>query len=232
MEEEQEQESSGHESSDRWLVSYADFITLMFALFVMLYAVSNQAHHHRMQTYNAMARAVGVRPISGGMRPGMAASGMAAPGTAQLNSVMHKLRTTLAKFPKSGITLKMDKRGLVISLSAAKFFASGEADINPKQLPVLSSVLNSIGHLKNHIDIDGFTDSQPIHNQQFRNNWELSASRAGSVLIYTVAHSAIKPRQLTIAGYGPYRPVASNATAGGRALNRRVEIVIKRAGHG
>jgi chemotaxis protein MotB len=231
MEEHDEGESGGggHESSERWLVSYADFITLLFALFVLLYAVSNQSRQHRTRIYLKVATSLGARPIPGGTRPGMAESGESAPGAGRLAGVMHKLSRTLKNFPKSGVTVKMDPRGLVISLSAAKFFASGDADITPNQLPVLDAVIHTIAGLRNQMEIDGFTDSKPIHNGSFRDNWQLSAARAGSVLRYVLAHSPIQPGQLSLAGYGPYRPVASNSTADGRALNRRVEIVIKRS---
>jgi chemotaxis protein MotB len=230
MEEHEEGGSgAGHESSERWLVSYADFITLLFALFVLLYAVSNRSKQHRERIYNNVANAVGARPIAGGMRPGMAWSGLGGPGAGRLAGVMRQLNQAMMKFPKSGVTLKMDSRGLVISLSAARFFASGDADITPSQLAVLDAVIKVIAPLKNAMEIDGFTDSKPIHNSNFRDNWELSAARAGTVLRYVLSHSAINPQQLSLAGYGPYRPVASNATAQGRALNRRVEIVIKRA---
>lgn len=230
MEEHDEGESgSGHESSERWLVSYADFITLLFALFVLLYAVSNQTKQRRTRIYMQVASALGARPIEGGARPGIAELGRNGPGAGRLAEVMRRLRHVIEKFPESGVTLKMDPRGLVISLSAARFFASGEAEITPSQLPVLDAVIGAIAPLKNRIEIDGFTDSKPIHDEHFRDNWELSAARAGTVLRYVLAHSSVQPVQLSLAGYGPYRPVASNATAQGRALNRRVEIVIKRS---
>ena len=230
MEEHEEGEpGGGHESTERWLVSYADFITLLFALFVLLYAVSNRSREHRARIYTNVASAVGARPIPGGARPGLAQSGPGAPGAGRLAGVMHQLSHAMEKFPKSGVTLKMDSRGLVISLSAARFFASGDADITPSQLPVLDAVIKVIAPLKNSMEIDGFTDSKPIHNGNFRDNWELSAARAGTVLRYVLSHSGINPEQLSLAGYGPYRPVAANSTAEGRALNRRVEIVIKRS---
>ena len=84
-----------------------------------------------------------------------------------------------------------------------------------------------ISQLPNLMEIDGFTDRVPIHNDRFRDNWELSAARAATVLRYLIANSPIDPEHLAIAGYGPYRPVGDNETETGRALNRRVEIIIR-----
>ena len=123
--------------------------------------------------------------------------------------------------------MKIDERGLVISLSAAKFFASGEAEIAPSQLPVLDAVIKTIAPLANQIEIDGFTDSMPIQSGAFRDNWELSSARAAVVLRHALSHSSVVPDRFAIAGYGPYRMVGDNSTEQGRALNRRVEIVVK-----
>jgi chemotaxis protein MotB len=218
----------GHESSERWLVSYADFITLLFALFVLLYALSNSNHVDQTRAMNSVARAVGVHPERGGMRPDLGDSGHATIDEVErLEAVQEQMVLALQNYPNSGITMKIDERGLVISLSAAKFFASGEAEIAPSQVPVLEAVIKTIAPLANQIEIDGFTDSMPIQSGAFRDNWELSAARAAVVLRYALSHSSMVPDRFAIAGYGPYRSAGDNATEQGRALNRRVEIVVK-----
>jgi chemotaxis protein MotB len=225
---EEQEGGGGHESSERWLVSYADFITLLFALFVLLYALSNSNHVDQTRAMTAVARAVGVHPERGGMRPDLGDSGHATIDEIErLEAVQEQMTIALQNYPNSGITMKIDDRGLVISLSAAKFFASGEAEIAPSQLPVLDAVIKTIAPLANQIEIDGFTDSIPIQGGAFRDNWELSSARAAVVLRYALAHSAMSPEHFAIAGYGPYRTVGDNATEQGRALNRRVEIVVK-----
>jgi chemotaxis protein MotB len=227
---EEHEGGGGHESSERWLVSYADFITLLFALFVLLYALSNSNHVDQTRAMDSVRRAVGVHPERGGMRPDLGDSGHSTIDEIEhLEAVQEQVTIALQNYPNSGVSMKIDDRGLVISLSAAKFFASGAADIAPSQLPVLDAVIKTIEPLENPLEIDGFTDSVPIESGTFRDNWELSAGRAAVVLRYALAHSSMKPDRFAIAGYGPYRTIGDNSTEEGRALNRRVEVVVKPA---
>ncbi len=214
---------------ERWLVSYADFITLLFALFVLLYALSNSSKAKAAAGMNSVAKAVGMRPSygSGGVRPGLAQSPGGVVGATQLAAAKAQIAAAVAQYPNSGLTMTMDARGLVISLSAAKFFPSGEDQITPVQLPVLGALVKTMASLPNSFQIDGFTDSVPIVNARFRDNWDLSAARASSVLRYTLSHTSITAEHLAIAGYGPFHAVADNATEDGRALNRRVEVIVK-----
>jgi len=227
-----EEGGGGHDSSERWLVSYADFITLLFALFVLLYALSMQSSDQVNRAWVAMATGVGARPHRGGERPelGETASGgssMAERSSPMLTATRQRLDQAVARFSNSGVSTKIDSRGLVISLSAARFFASGEADIAPEQIPVLDAVARQIDHLPDAFEIDGFTDPVPIRDGRFRDNWELSTARAATVLRYLIANTSIAPDHLVLAGYGPYRAIADNATEAGRAINRRVEIVVR-----
>jgi chemotaxis protein MotB len=229
---EEYEEAGGDESADRWLVSYADFITLMFALFVLLYALSMESSDTVNRAWRAMATGVGVRPHRGGIRPEVGESGRGADIgggliNRQLDQTLQTLKRTLQNFQNSGVTLKMDSRGLVISLSAARFFASGNANVTPSQLPVLDAVVGALSELSNHMEVDGFTDPVPIHNSHFTDNWELSTARAATVLRYLLTHTVIDPEHLTLAGNGPYGAVADNSTETGRALNRRVEIIVR-----
>jgi chemotaxis protein MotB len=177
---------------------------------------------------DSVKRAVGIHPERGGQRPDLGDSGHSTIDEIEhLEAVQEQMTIALQNYPNSGITMKIDDRGLVISLSAAKFFSSGESEIAPSQLPVLDAVIKTIAPLANLFEIDGFTDSVPMQSGQFHDNWELSAARAAVVLRYLLAHSAMTPDRFEIAGYGPYRAVGDNSTEEGRALNRRVEIVVK-----
>jgi chemotaxis protein MotB len=229
---EENEEDRAEESADRWLVSYADFITLMFALFVLLYALSMESTDTVNRAWRAMATGVGVRPHRGGVRPEVGESGHGADIGGgmihrQLDQALQTLKRTLQNFYNPGVILKMDSRGLIISLSAARFFASGDAEVTQSQLPVLDAVVGALSTMPNHMEVDGFTDTVPIHNSRFTDNWELSAARAATVLRYMLTHSRVDPEHLTLAGYGPYGAVADNSSEAGRALNRRVEIIVR-----
>ena len=225
-----EEDDHPQHPDERWLVSYADFITLLFALFVLLYALSNSSKAKEVAGMNSVAKAVGLRPsygMGGGTRPGLAESPAKMVAPPQLAAIKAKVESAVSQYQNSGLSMTIDSRGLVISLSAAKFFASGQDDITPSQLPVLDAVIKTMSSLNNPFQIDGYTDSVPIINGRFRDNWDLSAARASSVLRYTLAHSTISPDHLAIAGYGPYHFVGDNLTEEGRALNRRVEIIVR-----
>lgn|SRR5579863_714044 len=168
---EHEEGGGGHDSSERWLVSYADFITLLFALFVLMYAMSMQSSDQVNRAWTAAATGVGVRPHRGGTRPELGeaarASGsamtemtrrmMAETSRKGLANLGDNLSTALLTFQDSGVSVRLDNRGLVISLSAARFFASGDAEINPVQLPVLAAVAKELSGKPNPLEIDGFT---------------------------------------------------------------------------
>ncbi len=211
------EEGTGHESSERWLISYADFITLMFALFVVLYSVSMNTE--REKAYKSITKAVGAPA-----QPGAASNLEQA--QEQLKEIKQRIESKLSQVSNPGITVSIDTRGLVISLSAVRFFASGEATIAEQQYPVLDLVVQTIKSMPNAMRIEGFTDSIPIRNERFADNWDLSTARAGTVLRYLVDHSTIPADHLSLAGYGPYRPIAPEDTDDGRSLNRRVDIVI------
>ncbi len=224
-----EEDDHPQHPDERWLVSYADFITLLFALFVLLYALSNSSKAKEAAGMNSVAKAVGLRPGYGygGTRPGLGQSPVKLAASPQLAAIKAKVEAAVQQYANSGVSMTIDSRGLVISLSAAKFFASGEDEITPNQLPVLDAVVKTMATLPNTFQINGYTDSVPIVNGRFRDNWDLSAARASSVLRYTLSHSSITPDHLAIAGYGPYHFVGDNSTEEGRALNRRVEIIVK-----
>jgi chemotaxis protein MotB len=232
----------GEISQERWIVSYADFVTTLFALFVLLFALSfsdaRRGGNSLRVGYTSVAKSIGAIHPDAGLRPGMAPSGTAdriAAGNigshdayGELRALQGEISEALRAFSDSGVSLKVTDEGLVISLAAARFFNSGDDTIRPDQITILDRIAVRIGALPNQMRIEGFTDSLPIRSSRFKDNWDLSAARAGNVLRYLIAHSmSLNPRQLSLAGYGPYRPVAGNDTEEGRALNRRVDIVIR-----
>jgi len=246
-------EPSNHE---RWLVSYADFITLLFACFVVMFAASNsdqkkagqvakavQDAFKRMAVFTPAGKVVplydsGGLPSDGNTAIGTTYAGFDATqlinsarpgdgGKVRLNDVKAQLQTILKnEISNRNIHLSEDSRGLTISLAEAGFFDPGSAVIDTKALPAVDSIAAILQPLASSIRVEGHTDNTPIHTPQFPSNWELSTARATFLLQYLISNGKISPRRLSAVGYGEYHPVAPNNTSEGRAANRRVDIVV------
>jgi chemotaxis protein MotB len=226
-----------HVNHERWLVSYADFITLLFAFFVVLFA-SGQSDK-RKQSQMAAAMATAFSPVSifepHSRQPALnegAATAIASPVPAitPVEQAIPRLRklladkTLLAGLPKGSLTMHRTSEGLVISLQEAGFFASGSSVVQPRSLAILAQLAAALPAGPKRIE--GHTDNVPIHNTQFTTNWELSSVRATTIARYLLDHGAANPVQLAAAGYAEFHPVATNATEEGRARNRRVDIIL------
>jgi chemotaxis protein MotB len=234
-----------HVNHERWLVSYADFITLLFAFFVVLFAVS-QVDQKKMGRFTEAvqdATQIGIfdgkqgpAPIVGGGASGVPTaqeqlapvvpSGV--PGThASLDVIRERLHTNLAKAIGAGrVTLVERGDGLVVRLRDAAFFEPAKAIVRREVLDDLSGVGRTLRELENEVRVEGHTDPIPIHNSLYRSNWELSAARAAAVLDQLVQNSGIHESRLSVAGYASQRPIADNDTVEGRSQNRRVDIIV------
>jgi chemotaxis protein MotB len=236
----------GHANHERWLVSYADFITLLFAFFVVMFA-STQSDRKKAQQVSASVReALAHGQMSAALssviygRPGEArdksdaAPKEAAPKKQEsfaprpdLVNSMQTLNAKLADELKAGkVEVKLESRGLVISLREAGFFASGESVIDPASLPALEKVAAVIRALPNPVRLEGHTDSRPIHTARFANNWDLSAARAIAMLELFSGRFGVDVGRMAIAGYADNAPTDTNDTDEGRAHNRRVDVVL------
>lgn len=227
------------EKSERWLVSYADFITLLFAFFVVMYALSsvNEGKYRVLSEslLNAFGRAetvrVSGRPVVPSNDPGQAVSVRPA-AVAQLREaeslavIARDIQKVLAPFMEQGkVRVTQSPRGITVEINASVLFASGEARLSPVSVQALQAVAEVLKYDYHDIQVEGHTDSVPINNQTFPSNWELSAVRAGSVVRLFIDAGVVAPRLAAI-GYGSTRPVESNETEEGRQRNRRVEVVI------
>jgi len=125
-----------------------------------------------------------------------------------------------------GLDLRMDARGLVISVPQAVLFPSGADQVSSRALPIVAQVADVLRTMPNQVSLVGHADAVPIHNRHFRDNWDLSTARSLHLLALLSHKYGIAESRLSVASYGSYRPTESNDTAGGRARNRRVEIVI------
>lgn len=233
-----------HVNHERWLVSYADFITLLFAFFVVLFATSQADKHKQAQAAAAMKAAfaqLGVfdshsatPPLTDNTAAGdnATASPIAPPlpsdsAADELKQHIEQLLTLevgMGRIAKDSVTTYIGRDGLVISLHAGGFFESGSAEVTPASIPLLLALVDTLP--LQPVRIEGHTDDVPIHTAQFATNWELSTARASAIARFLIEHSRINPADISAAGYAEYHPVASNATAEGRAQNRRVDIIL------
>ena len=241
-----------HESTERWLVSYADYITLLFAFFVTMYSISRVDEKKLGSVVESLQRALGStflvqtsRQEPGAFQTSSKPLEVAIVSTAETPPAgakddFEKLAADIKKKMEEGIKslggegevslteLKfiIDKRGLVLRFSERFFFHSGDASIRPEVIPTLNVLAQSLEKIPNHIRIEGHTDSVPICTPRFPSNWELSTARATSIVRYFLTRFQFEPNQLSAAGYGEFRPIASNDSPEERSQNRRVDIVI------
>src|SRR5579883_2167495 len=237
------------ENHDRWLVSYADFITLLFAFFVVMFAASQADKGKAQQVADSVKKALEgdkmsamLAAILGGTigDKGKGNAMLRGPGgankapeerkeqpLAELVPSLKVLTEELKKEIESGrIQISMQPRGLVVSFTQAALFPSGEDVISPDAYDGLEKVAAAASKLPNPIRLEGHTDSIPIHTPRFRSNWELSAARSIALLELLSGKFGVPVERLSIAGYADTAPIASNDTEEGRAHNRRVDIVI------
>lgn len=224
---------------DRWVVSYADFVTLLFAFFTTLYASSTVDVAKLTNVANGLQTAfetpaVPTTPIdgvAGGTGREVLNHSEGAVVDTQIAYVRSQVETELNEAVKAGqVEINRDRRGLVISIPETGAFPVGSADLSPALQQVMQRLSQAVERLPNAIRIEGHTDDVPIHTPRFASNWELSAARAISVVNVLMARGTVPPDRLSVAGYGEYRPRVSNTTPGGRSRNRRVDIVILNAG--
>jgi chemotaxis protein MotB len=236
-------------SHDRWLVSYADFITLMFAFFVVLYASAKADQKKQVEISSAIDaafRSLGIFPDAmrkPSDRAGAAAStdhpivpmnivmGEDVLSPAAVKDDLERIRRDLTQalsdqVATHTVSVKMGRDGLVISLREAGFFASGSATPKPDTLPTLRQIAARLGATPYDLRIEGHTDNIPIHNGEFDSNWELSSARATRIARLILDRKLIAPDRVSAAGYAEFHPVATNETPEGRAENRRIDLVV------
>jgi len=230
-----------HVNHERWLVSYADFITLLFAFFVVMFASSQADKKKLAGASQAMQSAFNQSVIfdahsdkpplddqSAISTPTVAPTITPAEAneTAQ-EQMREELKLALStEIASNAVSMRETDAGLVISLHEAGFFASGSADIRKQALPTLEKIGEAIAKAKNNIRVEGHTDNRPIHTAQFASNWELSTTRATRIAHYFLEMPGMDATRFSAAGYAEFHPVASNDTEEGRMQNRRVDIVL------
>ncbi len=273
-----------HENEERWLLTYADMLTLLFALFMVLFSISSVNISKYQVLQQSLKAAFSGSILPGGraiLQSGSESTSAHTPATAEVPSIVplvptptsrsssstgsanssaakpmtaaelqaaldsmsasiseqdtfEKLKEQMDAYAKAHgfgdkVQTIIERRGLVVRvLTDNLLFDSGSATLQPGADQLLNAVAQLLNLDKSHpITVEGHTDNQPIHNAQFPSNWELSTARATNVVRYLIARSVGADR-LGAVGYADLHPIASNATAAGRAQNRRVEIVLMR----
>ncbi|MCS7163911.1 MAG: OmpA family protein [Thermodesulfovibrio sp.] len=201
------------ENIHRWLISYSDFLTLLFTFFVALYALSS------IDITKAEKMTISLRKVFKVIDEPISFE------EDRNKAIIEDLRKLLNDI--SGVNIKSDARGIVITLPDSLLFSSGSAELKPDSIEALIRISEKLKEIPGKVAIEGHTDNVPIRSSIYKSNWELSAARASSVLHFLLQRG-LSPDRFLIAGYGEYKPIAPNDTDEGRAKNRRVELIILR----
>jgi chemotaxis protein MotB len=237
-----------HVNHERWLVSYADFITLLFATFTALYALSRsdadkskivaESMRYYFGSYSSQMLAmqapasIGVPSDKANPPPGVSDTPSPKPATKeagkqQFEEIKQQVEEYLmTKGMLSKVQVDMQERGLVISLKEAGFFGSGNADLKPEAAAVLAELAQKLKQYRNPVRVEGHTDNVPIRSRTYPSNWELSSSRATNVARQLIEKFGVPANKISATGYGDTRPAYPNADPQSRARNRRVDLVI------
>lgn len=219
-----------HEDTHRWMVSYADFITLLFAFFVVMYAISSvnvskyQSLAHGMHdAFNEEGKQHA--PVSGkSAKHGLSAS----PGSkAAEEDAFKALEQELAALQDADYHVNRQEGWIELDIKAGALFDSGSAELRPGAVIKLMKLADIIKMLPYPIALEGYTDDVPIETPQYPSNWELSSARASALARCLTAYG-VQPSRISVTGFGEQYPLADNLTEEGRAKNRRVNMVIAR----
>ena len=225
-----------HVNHERWLVSYADFITLLFAFFVVMYSTSSVNEGRYRAVSNSLRAAL--RPIvSAGFTPlpfqvGKPENTPTSPEVPKVTEpIFKRINEVFSKLPGRGsiqtqVRMTRTDRGIVLTIQDNVLFEPGTAVIHPEALPFLEALAEVLVEFGRNVEVVGHTDNVPISTAEFPTNWELSAARAVMVVRILTDLYHLDPATISAKASGEYQPVAENATKEGRAKNRRVELIV------
>lgn len=208
------------DDSGRWMVSYADFMTLLFAFFVVMYATVSGDGDTLKKLHDLAARVE--QSISGTHTP--SAEDVRTP--AEVQGMAAVLRQVASAYGDGALELEVEPGEIAITISSHVLFASGDAQIAHAAMPLLSDLTGVLRQSGQRIVVEGHTDDRPIQTARFPSNWELSAARAATVAHLLTVYG-VQPSAVTASGLGEHHPVRDNKTAAGRAANRRVVVRVQ-----
>jgi chemotaxis protein MotB len=247
-----------HVNHERWLVSFADFMTLLFAFFVVMYASSQvdkrkvgqlavaiQTAFQQLGVFQSTSGRVPVTAVStsqaddaqavpgmdpatlGRVSPPLASDNLNHTSNGDVQKLMKDLqKVLLVEIKKQEISVRATPDGVVLSLQEIGFYDSGSDVLRPGAEAILDRLIGVVTASGNRLRIEGHTDNVPIHTSRFLSNWDLSTARATGMIRLFMEKYSVAPQRLSAAGYAEFHPVADNSTPEGRAMNRRVDIVI------
>jgi len=236
-----------HENHERWVISYADLVTLLFALFVVLYASSKVDTNKLAETSQSMRWALNFKgeggitrlsifkgpPTEGGCVTNTGTNPVSNPVDRRVLEQQRKrmekmIRPFLIERTKSPtVTFEVENGRLRLRLAAMRFFDPASSSLRPEAIALLDAIAEELVTSKQNIRVEGHTDDEPVRNTRFKSNWDLSASRAATVVSYLERAHGIAPIRLMAAGLGAQRPLVSNDTPEHREMNRRIELVLE-----
>lgn len=197
---------------NRWVVSYADFVTMLLALFMVMYAVMrvdnqklNEFQKKMQQTFSSQPNVTKYQAVK----------------QAQVEKI---IRENLSQ--SKSVKLLKSEKGLIIRVNNKVLFDEGSAELKPQAQKTLDEISKVLTKIENPVIIEGHTDSTPIRNAKYPSNWELSTARATNIISYIMKSGKVSPKRLCAVGYGEYMPTGDNTTISGRNLNRRVDIIV------
>lgn len=236
------QKRQEHDNHDRWLVSYADFVTLLFAFFVVMYSISSVNEEKYKTLGVALTSAFGKQATAtvteaSGVPAGQSMLLMVDPQTARLGEQQRRIQERMNNLSaglsrvmsplidQKQVSINQTKRGVQIDISASMLFRTGEAALQPEMLDVLRQVAKVLSGEGLPIEVEGHTDDVPISTALYPSNWELSSARASSVVRFMIDEGVPESR-LAVVGLAANHPLLPNTTAENRAKNRRVTITV------
>ncbi|MEQ1875042.1 MAG: OmpA family protein [Bdellovibrionia bacterium] len=232
-----------HENHERWLVSYADFITLLFAFFTVLYATSQKDISKAKEFEESVRRAFSSFVDFGGVQGDHVAfdinNKLIPPpidlfppdgaGPTEVQDAIERLlekAVTEEERKEMIASIRHDAVGVHVSLAAGALFPSGSDELLAEGFHALSKVANILRVSNRKLVIEGHTDNIPIKGARFRSNWDLAAARATKIVRYLIAKEGIPANRLVAVSYADQKPIAANDTEEGRAKNRRIDVLV------
>lgn len=227
--------AEGHVNHERWLLTYADLITLLVVFFIVMYSMSLTDVRKFQNVAGSLSKAFNNGVLTGTDGAGLTESGGKAVASMFLDAVEKKdfnaIVDTLGRVVRAdnsdaAVDVTTSYDGIVISISGSTLFPSGRAELRPEGKTTLDAVIESISSIPNPIRIEGHTDDIAPTSSEYSSNFELSTARATSVLRYFLSRGVIAPNRLSVAGFGEFRPMVPNKDPQSRAKNRRADIVV------